>query len=101
MMNLKIGLVVFAVCGLACAQTAPSVSAAVVANANSFLSSLDDGQRSRVLFDFNDAGQRVRWSNLPTTMVARAGFHQFLWMVIWPMVPQMRASPLPCRSKPQ
>ena len=74
MMNLKIGfLVVFAACGLAHAQTSAGVSAAIVANANSFLNSLDDGQRSRVLFDFNDAAQRVRWSNLPTTMVARAG----------------------------
>ncbi len=30
-------------------------------------------RRSRVLFDFNDTAQRARWSNLPTTMVARAG----------------------------
>ena len=74
-MKLKIGfLVLFAGCGLAHAQSARRrVPAAIVANANSFLSSLDDGQRSRVLFDFNDAAQRVRWSNLPTTMVARAG----------------------------
>ena len=44
-----------------------------MASANAFLSSLDEAQRSRVLFDYNDAAQRVRWSNLPTTMVARAG----------------------------
>ena len=37
------------------------------------MSSLDEGQRSKLLFDFNDAAQRVRWSNLPTTMVPRAG----------------------------
>src|SRR5579864_7183972 len=55
-------------CGLAHAQ-----NSAIVGKANTFLSSLDDGQRSRVLFDFNDAKQRVKWSNLPTTMVARAG----------------------------
>jgi hypothetical protein len=73
-MKLKIGiLVVLAAWGLARAQTSSGVSAAIVANANSFLSSLDEGQHSRVLFDFNDAAQRVRWSNLPTTMVARAG----------------------------
>ena len=47
--------------------------ATIVASANAFLSSLDEAQRSRVLFDYNDAAQRVRWSNLPTTMVARAG----------------------------
>ncbi|HEX3982850.1 MAG TPA: DUF3500 domain-containing protein, partial [Acidisoma sp.] len=66
-------LAAFVACGLAYAQTSAGVSAAIVANANSFLSTLDEGQRSRVLFDFNDAAQRVRWSNLPTTMVARAG----------------------------
>lgn len=60
-------------CGLAQAQTSASVASTIVANANSFLSSLDDGQRSKVLFDFNDAAQRVKWSNLPTTMVPRAG----------------------------
>lgn len=74
MTNLKIGvLAAFAVCGLAQAQNSAGVSAAIVANANSFLGTLDAGQRSRVMFDFNDAAQRVRWSNLPTTMVARAG----------------------------
>jgi hypothetical protein len=44
-----------------------------VASANGFLGSLDEGQRSKVTFEFNDAAQRVKWSNLPTTMVPRAG----------------------------
>jgi hypothetical protein len=60
-------------CGLAPAQSSLSVASKIVASANGFLSSLDDGQRSKVLFDFNDAAQRKRWSNLPTTMVPRAG----------------------------
>src|SRR3984893_65556 len=60
-------------CGLAQAQSPSSVASTIVANANSFLRSLDEGQRSKVLFDFNDAAQRVKWSNLPTTMVPRAG----------------------------
>jgi hypothetical protein len=60
-------------CGLAQAQSSSSVASTIVAGANGFLSSLDEGQRSKVLFDFNDAAQRVKWSNLPTTMVARAG----------------------------
>jgi hypothetical protein len=60
-------------CGLAQAQSPSSVASTIVASANGFLSSLDEGQRSKVLFDFNDAAQRVKWSNLPTTMVARAG----------------------------
>src|SRR5579863_6261416 len=60
-------------CGLATAQASPSVIAIIVSSANGFLSSLDEGQRSKVMFDFNDAAQRKRWSNLPTTMVPRAG----------------------------
>jgi hypothetical protein len=60
-------------CGLAPAQSASSINSKIVASANGFLSSLDEGQRSKVQFDFNDAAQRVKWSNLPTTMVPRAG----------------------------
>jgi len=60
-------------CGLAQAQSPSSLASTIVASANGFLSSLDEGQRSKVLFDFNDAAQRVKWSNLPTSMVPRAG----------------------------
>jgi hypothetical protein len=60
-------------CGLAPAQSSLSVTSKIVASANAFLSSLDEGQRSKVLFDFNDAAQRKKWSNLPTTMVPRTG----------------------------
>ena len=60
-------------CGLAPAQSSLSVTSKIVASADGFLSSLDDGQRSKVLFEFNDAAQRKNWSNLPTTMVPRAG----------------------------
>src|SRR5437588_7307093 len=60
-------------CGLAPAQSSSNVAPAIVASASAFLGSLDEGQRSKVLFDFNDAAQRVKWSNLPTTMVPRAG----------------------------
>src|SRR6266404_4866541 len=60
-------------CGLAPAQSSLSVASKIVASANGFLSSLDEAQRSKVLFDFNDAAQRIKWSNLPTTMVPRAG----------------------------
>jgi hypothetical protein len=60
-------------CVLAPAQSSSSVASRIVASANGFLSSLDDGQRSKVLFEFNDAAQRMKWSNLPTTMVPRAG----------------------------
>ncbi len=60
-------------CGLAQAQSSLSVASKILASANGFLSSLDEGQRSKVLFEFNDAAQRMKWSNLPTTMVPRAG----------------------------
>src|SRR5450432_218490 len=60
-------------CRLATAQSSSSVASKIVASADGFLSSLDEGQRSKVLFDFNDAAQRMKWSNLPTTMVRRAG----------------------------
>ena len=45
----------------------------IVAAANTFLNTLDDTQRSKVSFDFNDAAQRKRWSNLPVNMVERRG----------------------------
>jgi hypothetical protein len=60
-------------CGLAPAQSSLSVATKIVESANGFLNSLDEGQRSKVLFEFNDATQRKKWSNLPTTMVPRAG----------------------------
>ncbi len=60
-------------CGLASAQSSSSVASKIVDSANGFLGSLDQGQRSKVLFDFKDAAQRTKWSNLPTTMVPRAG----------------------------
>jgi Protein of unknown function (DUF3500) len=55
--------------GVVFGQTTPKI----VASANDFLAALDSSQRSKVLFEFNDEKQRVRWSNLPTTMVPRAG----------------------------
>jgi len=54
----------------AAAQTATS---RMVTAANAFLATLDAKQRQNVLFAFDDEKQRARWSNLPTTMVHRAG----------------------------
>ncbi len=54
----------------AAAQTATS---RIVSAAKTFLSTLDEKQRQRVLFAFNDEEQRVRWSNLPVRAVRRAG----------------------------
>lgn len=50
------------------AQTMPIVDAA-----NAFLATLSEQQKAAVLFDFNDAGQRVRWSNLPVGIFSRSG----------------------------
>jgi len=50
-----------AAAAILCCTLAPAqnVAPAIVAAANTFLSSLDDAQRAKVLFDFNDAAQRV------------------------------------------
>jgi hypothetical protein len=61
-------LVLFSLC--ASAQTA---TPRIVNAANAFLSTLDQKQRQSVLFAFDDAAQRTRWSNLPVQMVKRAG----------------------------
>jgi hypothetical protein len=45
----------------------------IAAAAKKFLATLDEAQRGKVVFDFKDDAQRKRWSNLPTTMVKRAG----------------------------
>jgi Protein of unknown function (DUF3500) len=52
---------------------AQSPTAKVVSAANAFLSTLDQKQRQRVMFAYDDEAQRVRWSNLPVTIVKRAG----------------------------
>ena len=52
---------------------AQSPTAKIVSSANAFLSTLDQAQRQRAVFPFDDQQQRVRWSNLPTPIVQRAG----------------------------
>jgi len=49
------------------------VAEAIVASANKFLASLDDGQRAKAVYNFKDEAQRKRWSNLPTSFVQRGG----------------------------
>ena len=66
----RVGAVVSLSLAAAMAQTATS---RIVSAANAFLSTLDQKQRQSVLFAFDDEKQRARWSNLPTTMVPRAG----------------------------
>lgn len=45
----------------------------IVGAAKAFLDTLDDTQRREVSFDFNDAAQRIRWSNLPVSMAEHRG----------------------------
>lgn len=45
----------------------------IVGAANTLLATLDDPQRAKVSFDFNDAAQRIRWSNLPVSMAEHRG----------------------------
>lgn len=47
--------------------------AGTVAAAKKFLTTLDDAQRGKVVYDFKDNAQRKRWSNLPTSFVKRGG----------------------------
>ena len=48
-------------------------TAQIVGAANRFLATLDQQQRGRVLFKFDDDAQRRRWSNFPVRMTPRAG----------------------------
>jgi hypothetical protein len=60
-------------CSSVNAPMAQTTTSRIVSTANTFLSTLDQKQRQSVLFAFDDEKQRARWSNLPTTMVPRAG----------------------------
>ena len=48
-------------------------SAKIVSSADAFLATLDPTQKAKVLFEFNDEKQRLRWSNLPASVSPRAG----------------------------
>lgn len=48
-------------------------TAQIVAAANAFLDTLSETEREAVLFDWTDAAQRPRWSNLPEGLFERDG----------------------------
>lgn len=60
-------------CIFARGAAAQAVTSRIVGAANAFLTTLDEPQRKKVLFAFDDEQQRARWSNLPVKMVPRAG----------------------------
>ncbi len=55
------------------AAAATGQAGRIAAAADAFLTTLDNPQRGKVSFDFNDAAQRVRWSNLPVNMAEHGG----------------------------
>lgn len=50
-----------------------SATAATVSAASAFLASLNEAQRSQVVFAYTDSKQRANWSNLPTGIYKRSG----------------------------
>jgi hypothetical protein len=48
-------------------------TAKIVAAVNAFLATLDQTQRQKVMFAFDDQQQRARWSNFPNGIFQRAG----------------------------
>ena len=50
-----------------------SATSKIVQAANAFLATLDDQQKSKVLYRFDDGEQRARWSNFPVRVVPRGG----------------------------
>ena len=65
--------VAFLLCFAATSAFAQSGTSRMVTAANTLLNTLQPAQRQKMLFAFDDAAQRTRWSNLPVTMVPRAG----------------------------
>jgi len=54
-------------------ESASPATAQIISRAQTFLSTLDETQRGKVVYEFNDSAQRKRWSNLPTSFVPRGG----------------------------
>lgn len=59
--------------GEVAAAPVPADTSRVVTAANAFLATLDDKQRAKVSYRFDDQAQRARWSNFPTGFVPRGG----------------------------
>ena len=75
--TLRLLMLVWATLGLLAAVPAEAASAGqtekVVAAAQALLGTLDDAQRGKVSFAFDDVAQRKRWSNLPVNMAEHRG----------------------------
>jgi hypothetical protein len=71
--GLFVGTLAFGIHCVAEETTTSGWSGKVVAAAQKFLDSLDESQRGKVEFAFNDEAQRKRWSNLPIGVFKRGG----------------------------
>jgi hypothetical protein len=71
--TLRVAAALAVICSSLTAAAAQTATSRIVNAANAFLSTLDEKQRQSVLFAFDDQKQRANWSNLPVSMVARAG----------------------------
>src|SRR6202451_3270543 len=67
------GLAIVLVCSSLTIARAQTATARIVSAANTFLATLDAGQRHKVLFAWNDEKQRANWSNFPVSFVPRGG----------------------------
>jgi uncharacterized protein DUF3500 len=74
-MKLKQRIVCLALCvgSAAPAAASPTTAPRIVAAANAFLATLDDAEKSVVLFERGNTAQKQRWSNLPDGVFKRAG----------------------------
>ena len=74
-MSMRVGYRIraLALIGFAASSAVAQTATSRIVTANTFVSTLDEKQRQRVLFAFNDEQQRARWSNFPVRMVPRAG----------------------------
>lgn len=63
------------ICLAASAGVAQTATPRIVSAAKTFIATLNENQRQRFLFAFDDQAQRVRWSNLPVRVVPRAGLN--------------------------
>ena len=61
------------VTGHAIASAAQQPVEKVVRSADTFLATLTDAERSKVIYAFDDKTQRAKWSNFPTGFVPRGG----------------------------
>src|SRR5215471_4152546 len=59
--------------GSSAGDATATATSRIVTAAQAVLKSLDDGGRAKVQFAYDDAAQRLRWSNLPSPMVERRG----------------------------